>query len=213
MATALGLYNAALIANGDETLSTVTDDVASRRTIDTVYSDVLADCLEAGLWNFAKRTGSFASDTGISPNFGEAEIIAKPTDWVRTMKVSLDDRFAIPYLRYTDEIDYWASEDTPLYIQYVSNNASYGLNLTAWPRSFTRYVELELALRINQRLTQSNADYMRLEKDRDRAKRNALNKDAMNEPTQFPPSGSWTSARGGGGQSRRDRGNRSSLIG
>lgn len=211
MATKLAIWNASLEALGDGPISDTGDPVASARGLTARWDDVVEDCLEAGMWNFAKRTSELAADTGVTPNFGPTEIIAKPTDWVRTMKMSADEYFSEPYLDYTDEVDYWAANTTPLYCQYVSNDASYGLDLTKWPRSFTRYVELELACRRAQRATQSGGLKNDLEKDRDRAKRNALNKDAMNEATMFPPSGNWTRARRG--SSRRERGNTNSFTG
>ena len=211
MAVKLTVWNAALGDIGERRLTDTGDVGEDSRALTAVWDDVVEDCLESGLWNFAKRTSELAADTGITPNFGPTEIIAKPTDWVRTMKMSTDENFSEPYLDYTDEVDYWASNATPLYCQYVSNDSSYGLDLTKWPRSFTRYVELELALRVASRMTQSGGLKNDIQKDRDKAKRNALNKDAMNEATMFPPEGSWTRARRG--TSRRERGNTNSFTG
>jgi hypothetical protein len=71
---------------------------------------------------------------------------------------------------------------------------------------------LELAARVGYKLTQSEGLMERLEKKRDKARRTALNHDAMNEVNpKFPPPGNWTMARGG--QSGRDRGSRGSLTG
>ena len=212
MAVKLTVWVAALAAMGERPITDTGEAREPARVLTAAWDAVVEDCLEAGLWNFAKRTSKLAADTGITPSFGPTEIVAKPTDWVRTMMVSADENFSDPYLGFTDEVDYWASDLTPLYVQYVSNDTSYGLNLTAWPRSFTRYVELELAERTCERITQSGGKKADLMRDRDRAKRNALNKDAMNEATMFPPTGSWVRARRGGG-SNRDRGNRNSFTG
>ena len=140
MATKLGLMNAALIECGDRVLASETEAVESRRILDKVYDDVLAECLSAGEWNFAVRPVQVDADTGISPNFGKTEVFAKPSDWVRTFAVSGDENFAYPLTDYEDEVDRWVSNISPMYIKYVSNDASYGLLLTAWPRAFTRYV-------------------------------------------------------------------------
>jgi hypothetical protein len=54
----------------------------------------------------------------------------------------------------------------------------------------------------------------KVEERRDKARRRALNVDAMNEPQpKFPPPGSWTAARWGSSGARRDRGSRGSLTG
>jgi len=212
MATQLGLYNAALLEIGDRSLASTSEAVESRRVIDLCYSDVLAGCLEAGSWNFATKTIKADADAAITPDFGFSEVFAKPSDWVRTAAVSLDENFTVPLTRYYDDVDYWSADSTPLYIRYVSNDSDWGLELANWSRSFTRYVELELAWRICERLTQNASKKDLIGRDRDRAKRSALNKDALNEAQpKFLPVSSWTSVRGGA--AGRERGNRSNLTG
>ena len=211
MATQLGLYNSALLEIGDRSLASLAEDVEARRVIDLCYADALADCLEAGAWNFATRTIKAEADAGITPAFGYAHVFAKPADWVRTSAVSLDEHFAMPLTRYDDDVNYWSAEATSIYVRYISNDVFWGLDLGLWPRSFTRYVELELAWRIVERLTQNASKKQMIGRDRDRAKRSALNKDALNEAQpKFAPTGAWTAARGG---ASRERGSRNSLIG
>ena len=212
MAVKLDLYNAALFEIGDRKLASLTENVEARRVLDEVYDRVLALCLEEADWNFAMRPIKITSDTGIEPNFGFTEIFAKPTDWVKTAGVSTDERFAAPLTQYNDDLNYWATDVSPIYVRYVSNDTSYGLDLTKWPPSFTRYVELSLAFRILPRLSQNKSDKERLMRDVRIAKRNAMAKDTMNDAQpKFFPASSWTLARGGGGSN--DRGNRGSLIG
>jgi hypothetical protein len=212
MATQLGLYNAALLEIGDRGLASLAEGVEARRVLDLCYADTVAGCLEAGAWNFATRTIKADADPDITPAFGSAHVFAKPSDWVRTCALSLDETFAVPLTRYVDDVNYWSADATPIYVRFVSNDPSWGLHLTLWPRSFIRYVELELAWRISERLTQNASKRELIGRDRDRAKRNALNKDALNEAQpKFAPVSSWTLARGGAVS--RERGNRSSLIG
>jgi hypothetical protein len=86
------------------------------------------------------------------------------------------------------------------------------LELTRWPAKFTRFVELELADRVGFKITQSEKLVERVEGKRDKARRTALNHDAMNEANpKFAPPGSWTTSRGA--QSSRERGSRGSLTG
>ena len=210
--TKIELYNGALGAIGDKRLVSLTENRDARRALDDVYDNVLALCLEAGFWQFAKRTGKFAADTTVTVNFGKDYIIAKPSDWVRTIKMSLDDRFTDPYLTATDEVGYWATDDTPLYIMYVSNDSSYGGDLTAWPESYVYFVQLSLARRVANRITQDKSlTFDALDRDLKMAKMHALNISAMREGVQFAPEGNWTSARRSGRS--RERGNRSSLTG
>ncbi len=211
MATKLGIYSAALIEVGDRPLGSLTEKGEPRRIVDEVYASVVAECLEAGSWNFATETVKVAADTGVTPDFGYTEVFAKPTDWVMTTHISEDENFVSPLLHYFDDVNYWSANTSPLYVRYVSNDTGMGNELTRWPQRFTRYVELEISSRICKRIGGSDIDKQRIDMARDKAKRSALARDSMNEPQpKFAPAGSWTAARGG---SRGRRGDRNRLIG
>lgn len=213
MTTQLAIYNQALIEIGERALSSVTENIESRRVIDEVYDETIAYCLEAGQWNFAIRTVEAASDTGITPNFGYAEVFAKPSDWVRTVGISADEynRLALNDSQYKDENAALFTDVTPIYLRYVSNGASYGTDLSKWPESFARFVILELAYRICKRIPNSNADKEAIGRDRDRARRFALSKDALNEGSRRPPAGRLVNSRMG--SDTLDRGSRSRFTG
>lgn len=212
MATKLSLLNGALLEIGNETLSDTGEDVKAGRVLNAVYDDVLTECLAAGSWNFATKTVQLDSDTGVSTNFGYAEVFAKPADWVATVAISADENFSAPLLHYFDDANYWSADVSPIYARYVSNDTSWGLNLTAWPIRFVRYVVLELASRVITTLTQGASDKKRIDDERDRARRYAKNQDSMNEPQpKFAPAGSWTTARGR--MTGRERGSRGRLTG
>lgn len=212
MATKAGIFNAALLELGNDTLVDTGENVEAGRALNAVWSRVVADCLSLGSWNFAMETIEAAADTGVTPNFGYTEVFAKPVDWVRTIGVSLDERFSAPLTEYYDDANFWSADDTPIYVRYVSNDTGLGLELSRWPAAFTRFVELELAARVCTRLTQSESTRERIMRDRDRARRIAMNQDAMNEAQpKFPPAGSWNLSRGS--VSGRERGNRNNLIG
>lgn len=213
MATKLGLLNGALIDLGARTLLDTGEGVEAARVLLTVYDRVIADCLSRGSWNFATETVKAAADTGVTPEFGYSEVFAKPSDWVRTVAVSEDEYFTFPLLSYYDDVNYWSADSTPIYIRYVSNDTGMGLELTRWTDAFTRFVELELASRTCYRLTQDKSLTKAIMDERDKARRFALNRDAMDESQpKFPPPGSWTQSRSGR-INRGDRGNRNSLIG
>jgi hypothetical protein len=212
MATQLGLYNAALLELGETVLAALSENVEARRVLDALYPNVLASALEAGSWNFAMRTIRADADPDVTPQFGYAHVFGKPSDWVRSVAVSADENFAMPLLAYVDDVNYWSADTTPIYVRYVSNDMLFGLALLNWPASFTRYVELELAARACERLTQNSSKGEWLQRQRDHARRVALSRDAMNEAQpKFRPPGRLTLARHGGGG--RDRGSRSQLIG
>src|SRR3954463_2610542 len=163
MATQLGLYNGALLEMGAAPLSTLSDQTKARYTLDTVYSDVIADCLEEGSWNFALRAVELAADDAVSPAFGWSKVFAKPDDWVRTTMLSGSEDFSPPLLEYGEENGIWRANVDPIYVQYVSDGLYYGLDLAQWPRSFARLVEVALAERIVSAITQNGGDKERLE--------------------------------------------------
>jgi hypothetical protein len=210
----LGLYNAALTEVGERVLGSLAENTEARRVLDAVYDNVVADCLTSGGWNFATQSIQAESDTGVAPSFGYQQVFTKPSDWVRTLAVSADEYFTTPLLEYFDDPSIWSADISPIYVRYVSNDTGLGRDLTKWPRSFTRYVELELASRILPRVNQNASLKETINKDRDRARRAALNEDAMNEAQpKFPPPGSWTLSRRSAATSGSDRGSRNRLIG
>jgi hypothetical protein len=211
--TKAGLFNNCLVELGHRPLEDTGEAVEAGRLLNQVYSQVTAECLSAGSWNFAMEDASLTGDTGlISDRVGFRYGFSKPTDWVRTIGVSLDEYFSVPLIDYYDDADIWKADSTPIYVRYVSNDTGLGLDLAKWPAMFTRYVELELASRVGFKITASDSTMERVEAKRDKARTRALNVDAMNEAQpKFAPPGSWTTARWGRGGG--DRGSRGSLTG
>ncbi len=191
MAVKLSVFNSALRLLKERKLDALTDDELKRYELDAEYDAAIAYMLEMGLWNFAMRTVAIDYDTGVDPAFGYNYAFEKPSDWVRTSIISASPRMYPPMgaLEFIDEAGYWSAQVTPLYVSYVSNGASYGLNLSAWPATFTRAVEFELAYRIAPTITSmTDKDSERLELRKHRALKNAQSKDALNQaPSQRPP--------------------------
>ena len=195
MATKLAIYNGALRAIGDRRLASITEESQSRRECDDAYDDVVADCLEAGFWNFAMRTVELEASTDIVPEFGLTYAYEKPTDWVRTYKISANERFDPPLDEWNDEGSYIFCDIEPMYLRYVSNDTDAGMNLTLWPRSFTKFVELSLAEAISLNVNASETTREMVMKLKRKAKADALAKDAMNQAVEFPPTGTWVQSR------------------
>ena len=199
MATKLGLYNGALRALGETPLVSVSESRVARRVLDSVYdNDFINKVLENGQWNFAARASELTYEPSITPAFGYRKAFVKPGDFIRTMAISSSEYFDPPLLQYTDEIAYWFCELETLYVKYVSNDASYGGNLAAWPGSFTTYAEFYLAAAAAPSI---NGDKLGdVVKQRERALTEAQSKDAMAEPAKFQPTGTWAGARRGNGR-------------
>jgi len=222
MTTRLQLYNAALRLCGHSALAALTDDSEGRRLLDGEWDDNgVRTCLERAYWKFALRTQQLDADPSVTPSFGYTEAFEKSTDWVRTAGVYAEDSMNTPLLRYSDEAGWIFADQSPIFVQFVSDDASYGGDLSRWPESFKEYVVAHFASKIIHRLTSDKERMMFLFGNDSRGVRTgwlasslktARSNDAVQNPTKFPPVGGWVRARttsltGG------DRGNKGSLIG
>lgn len=195
MATKLEIYNRSLYHVGERKLSSLTENREPRRTLDDHWSSGVGYCLEAALWNFAIRAVEVESSASVTPTFGFTFAFAKPTDWLRTAMLSDNERFDPPLNNYRDEVGYWWADSDPLYVTYVSNDISYGLDLSQWPESFAEYVAVHLARKICKRLTNGSTEHADLRKEEAQCKLTAVSRDAMNEGVKFRPVGTWVRSR------------------
>ena len=193
------LYNGALRVLGQPKLSTLSDDVEHRYLLDGVWDENAREyVLEQGNWNFATRSIKSEYDSSVSePDFGFQKAFSKPTDWLKTVQLASDEYFQCPLPDdgFSDEQGYWWSDLETLYIRYISNDSSYGYDLSLWPQAFCRYVECYLALQIAPRVLQTSTEVEKIEKKLKVLHIDALSKDALNEGTKRWPGGSWTRAR------------------
>jgi len=198
--TALILYNLALEELGVARIAATSDSTKSARELTAVYTQVLAECLQNGDWNFAMRTTQEDSDATPSVhNFTYK--FTKPTDWVRTSMISLNNSFSVPLEDFEDEAGFWYGNTDPMYVKYVSDDAtSYGGLLASFPALYERYVASMLALRTCIALTGSKElrDDLR-DRIAPRALANARSRDAQDGPARRLPQGRLVSSRGTGG--------------
>lgn len=217
MATKLSLYNEALRILGERNLASLTENREPRRLLDAVYdAGAVNYCLEQGQWAFAMRAVKLEYSPSIVMGFsgGYSRGFEKPTDYVRLAAFCTDARFTSPTIYYATEAGFWFADVDEVYVKYVSNNTSFGKDLSLWPETFTRYAASYLAVEIVERLTQNSAKWDQTYKLAKQRLREALSKDAMEGPTRELPTGSWANARAGGSRNPwRDRGNRGQLIG
>ena len=207
------LYNNALRLCGERRLASLTEDRKPRHLLDQVWNEGGVDfCLEQGQWNFAMRAVQLDYDTAVTPAFGYTRGFSKPSDWIRTAGLCSDEGFRAPLLEYMDEAGYWFASLDVLYVRYVSNDTDWGANFSLWPETFSRYVASHFASEIVFDMTSDKERITLVERLTVRRKRDALNKDAMNDATRMPAPGSWSRARMGS-RGGRDGGSRGNLIG
>lgn len=212
MTTKLLIFQGALRMCGERKLASLTENRQPRHLLDDEWADGAVDyCLGAGQWKFAKRTVEIASSVGVVPPFGPTKAFEKPSDHIRTTALCSDPYLKVPLLSYTQEQAYWFADVDPIYVSYVSNDASYGGDLSLWPQEFVLFVQAYLAGKIVLTLTQDKEQRKQTLGLERKYLLEAKSSDAMEGATVFPPPGAWVSARAG--RSGRDRGNRGSLIG
>lgn len=205
--TRLQLYNNALMVCGDSSLASLTEAREPRRLLDDVYNSNGIDyCLEQGQWWFAMRAVQIDYDPSITPDFGYQYAFTKPTDWINTSALCQDERFNVPLTRYNDERANWYADITPIYAKYISNDPTFGKDLSQWPASFAEYVATYFASRIIHKLSGDKSSQREtifgppgqpskglLAGQLHRARGAA----AQTQPTQWPAQGSWSRARQG----------------
>ncbi len=207
----LDTYNAALSKLGERRLASLTENREPRRELDVHWSANAAYCLEAALWNFAIRAVEVESSPSVTPTFGYTFAFEKPDDWIRTASLSDNDRFDPPLNEYRDEAGFWWADSDPLYVTFVSNDTSYGMDLSLWPESYADYVATRLARLACKKITGSSDMVADLRREETKTRASAISKDAMNEGAKFRPLGTWVQSRFAGGSRPFRRAN--SIIG
>lgn len=206
MTSKLLLYNAALTHLGARKIKTLSENRKSRRVLDSIWDNNFVNrILEKGQWTIGIRTIESTYDPDIDPSFGYQYGHEKPDDWVRTVGVSADGNFSVPFNDYEDEGGYIFCNFDLLYLRFVSSETLYGGDLSQWPESLVEYAELELAQLACRAITDSDAMVADLRARAEKIGREAKSVNAMNNPTRFPPMGSWVSSRHGGRGSNRRR--------
>jgi hypothetical protein len=203
MADRLTLYNNTLAGLlGVRRIGSLSEPSEPRRALDDAFTDVVAYCLERKFWNFAYRAVAIDASSLAVPTFGYLYAFKIPDDWIRTRLLSAVETFDPPLLQVKEETGYWYASITPIFVQYNSNHSLYGMNLGAWPASFTDYVSARLARKICARVTGSTkllGGPDGLIKQEERAYKIASANCAMNEAVGFAPKSSWVRARRGFG--------------
>lgn len=221
--TRLKIYNGALLLLGELRLATLTEDREARRLLDDVYNDDgIRYCLEQAQWYFAMRSTRLDYNPSVEPAWGYNRAFTKPDDWVTTSGVFRDEFLKSPLLEYNDEAGFWYAEEDEIFVQYVSDHTSFGLNLSLWPSVFTDYVKAYFAGRIVHKVPSAASQIQFLlgppgREDKGYVNRTLLiakNKAAMAGPATFPFKGFWSRARHAGrNRLYRDGGSNSTLIG
>jgi hypothetical protein len=199
------IYNLALLQMKASVVA-VGEVNEATRTLDALYDTVLAEMLEAGFWVFAMRTVQITVDPLITPSFGYQSAFNKPSDWVRTYDISLNESMTPPLYGWIEEYNLFFADSDPLYVRYVSNAAvGYGMDLTRWTTRFAKAVAFELAARAGPKATGTSDSFKKtLLEEAAMALSKALMFEALREPPKRLPQGQWNQGRFARSRSGRD---------
>lgn len=202
MAQKLTVINKALSHLGETKLASLTENREARHVMDDEWTGAIKRSLGRGFWNFATRTVQLAESNSLEPAFGMTAAFEKPEDWLRTYRISDNERFDPQLNRFEDRGGGWFADTTELFVEYISTDNEWGFDLGKWPQSFEDTVAFDLALAACFRITGSDSRVANLEKMLKKQLAVARSEDAMNEPPRELPLNSWVSSRGSGSTSR-----------
>lgn len=197
----LSLYKGALRLLGQRPLASLTENSEARRQLDAIWDDnVVNRALEAGQWLFATRAMEYDYSPSVEPGFtgGFQRAFNKPDDFIRTTAVCQDAYFRVPLTHYSDEAGYWWADLDTIYVKYVSNDASYGGDMSRWPQSFVKYLEALMASELAIPLTQNESLRDKMMGLSERLLTDAKSQNAMADPAKFLPQSGWVTSRTGG---------------
>ena len=153
-------------------------------------------CLEEGQWRFARRTVSLDFSPSVDTEDWDYDYaFDKPADWVRTVGLWGDSWMKDPLRDYRDEAGYWFANVETIYVTFVSDDASFGGDMSLWPQSFVEYVEAYFGAKMAGPMTDAGKELHQL---RESLLKKAKSKDSITDPSRNLPMGSWVRARLGG---------------
>lgn len=195
MASKVEVANLALTKLGDDPILLLTDDTKPARTLNRIF-DLVADAeMQANWWKFTiKRTELSALVD--PPAWGYSSQYPLPSDYLGLVQVN--DIYVRSFSRQQTA---WAVESgrlltdmpAPLKLRYVARAQA-----AAWHPLFVDAFACKLAMEACETLTQSDSKFQRIAKQYEIAIQRAHSMDAIENPPEEFPLGSWNESREGG---------------
>lgn len=195
MVTKLELYNKALTHLGPTRLLADNENRPDRHELDAVYQGTLKAMLERGLWYFALRSSMLLPDNDVEPRFGRQCAYRLPEDYVRLRAICVDERQEIEDRSFRRERDVIYSDQSRLFMSYVSDDVNYGRNLGAFTELFAEAMAAELAYQSGLPITKDRGTKNDLLIIKKQALFDAKRLEAVDERVKFRPVGSWATSR------------------
>ncbi len=198
------IYNRALLILGQDHINSNTDDSIRKVKLDVALSsDLVESLLEDTGWHWAVTSAKVQENPSLEPEWGLQNVFDKPDDMQRLDGVFVDEYMQVPLKLYKDEGPYIFSNETEMYLQFVSR--AFLSDPAAWPVHFRRLVAAGLARDVSRlavfgKNAQEIYDINQIFKE---AESESKNIDAMQSPPRIISDGSWTRSRFQGNQYRR----------
>lgn len=195
MASQIDICNQALYKVGAAPIISLSDGTKGANALLAIY-DIKRDSeLAAHPWTFAITRAQLPASV-TTPVFGMAYYYPLPTGYLGMVEVGENYVMYDPYQGALFQIEAGqivTDEASPLNIRYIQRITNAGLFSPLFVESFA----CKLALEICESMSQSSSKKQNLKDDYDRAIKQAMRMNSIEQPPRLPPDGSWWSARNG----------------
>jgi hypothetical protein len=194
MASKVSIANRALSKLGEDRILLLTDDNKRARTLDQMFDDVLDAELRRYRWKFT-ITRTELPALAEAPAWGYLYQYPLPADYLALVQVN------DIYVRSGSPVALWSVEagailtniEAPLKVRYVKRVTNPGL----FDPMFCEALACKLAMEACETLTQSETKFNRMAEQYKMAMLDATRQDAIENPPDELPQGSWLDARNG----------------
>ncbi len=195
MVSTFDVINVALRRVGASRIIDFTDDDASAKVAEDLFSEVLDDLLRQHAWNFATRRAKLAQLTE-TPTFEFDHAYTMPPNWIRTVSVHPNSAGAATMLYREEQLNnkrVIVTSADEVYLRYIARIEDPNL----WPPDFRNALSMVLARDFSIPLGNSNTMHINFDKLSRSAIARARSSDAMGSSPEQRPRGSWVTRRGG----------------
>lgn len=194
MASKVSIANRALAKLGEDRILLLTDDNKRARTINQMFDDVLDAELRRYRWKFTITRAELPA-LAEAPAWGYLYQYPLPADYLALVQVN------DIYVRAGTGVALWQVEsgniltniEAPLKVRYVKRVTNPGL----FDAMFCEVLADRLAMEACETLTQSETKFTRVATQYKQDMQDAMRQDAIENPPDELPQGSWLDARNG----------------
>lgn len=194
MASKVSIANRALAKLGEDRILLLTDDNKRARTLNQMFDEVLDSELRRYRWKFTITRDSLPA-LATAPAWGYDYQYPLPADYLALVQVN------DIYVRAGTGVALWQVEaghvltniEAPLKIRYVKRVTNPGL----FDPMFAEALACKLAMEACETLTQSETKFSRMAEMYKASMIDAQRQDAIENPPDELPQGSWLDARNG----------------